>query len=119
MVNQTWLDDEPGLGAALRQGAELLAAGLRRGWLMLLCAVLLALVIAAALVYVKHDYAPRFVFRVVEADRDPRSMPRMKSQRGPSEPGANSRGATGVRQQPRARSVALLSSTLRLDKTRP
>lgn len=80
MVNQTWLDDEPGLGAALRQGAELLAAGLRRGWLMLLCAVLLALVIAAALVYVKHDYAPRFVFRVVEADRDPRSMPRMKSQ---------------------------------------
>lgn len=82
MMNQTWLDDEPGVLASVRQGAELLCAGLRRGWLMSLCAVLLALLITGALLYKKHDYAPRFVFRVVEADRDPRSMPRMKSQLG-------------------------------------
>ena len=82
MTTQTWLDEEPGLGVALREGARLLCAGVRRGWLFLLAALLFASAIAGAVTFVKHDYAPRFVLRVVEANRDPRSMPHVKRQLG-------------------------------------
>jgi hypothetical protein len=80
MTQPTWLDEEPGIVASLREAAEVLRAGLRHGWLTLLVALLFGSALAGAVALVKHDYAPRFVLRVVEANRDPRSMPRVKGQ---------------------------------------
>jgi hypothetical protein len=80
MTQTTWLDEEPGFGASLAEAAELLRAGLRRGWLALLVALLFGAALAGAVAFARHDYAPRFVLRVVEANRDPRSMPRVKGQ---------------------------------------
>ena len=82
VTKQTWLDEEPGLGASFHEAAGLLGAGFRRGWLTLLVALLFASAIAGAVAFTKHDYAPRFVLRVVEANRDPRSMPQVKGQLG-------------------------------------
>jgi len=82
MTEQNWLDDEAGVGASLRQGVTLVGRGLRRRWLTLLATALLASALAGALAVAKRDYAPRFVLRVVEADRDPSSMPRLKRQLG-------------------------------------
>jgi hypothetical protein len=81
-MKRTWLDDEPGSRAALGQAVEFLRAGVRRGWLTVLAAVLLASGIAGAVVLAKHDYAPRLVLRVIEANRDPRNMPQVRSQLG-------------------------------------
>jgi hypothetical protein len=80
MTKQSWLDDEAGVAASVRQGVELLRRGLRRPWLTLLVALLLATALGAALVLAKGAYAPRYVLRVIEADRDPTSMPRLKRQ---------------------------------------
>lgn len=80
MTKQTWLDEEPGIVASLRESAELFRDGLRHGWLTLLVALLFGSALAGAVAFAKHDYAPRFVLRVVEANRDPRSMPRVKGQ---------------------------------------
>ena len=82
MTKQNWLDDEAGVGASLRQGVTLVGRGLRRPWLTLLATALLTSALAGALAVAKRAYAPRFVLRVVEADRDPSSMPRLKRQLG-------------------------------------
>jgi hypothetical protein len=80
MTQQTWLDEEPTILASLWEAGGLLRAGLRRGWLALLVALLFGAALAGGVAFAKHDYAPRFVLRVVEANRDPRSMPRVKGQ---------------------------------------
>jgi len=79
-TTQNWLDDEVGPGAALRQAFDLLRRGLRHPWLALLLSLTLASVCAATLILARGYYRPRFVLRVVEADRDPHSMPRPKRQ---------------------------------------
>ncbi|HEY4159332.1 MAG TPA: hypothetical protein VGM29_14590 [Polyangiaceae bacterium] len=80
MRQQTWLDDELTLAGALRQGAELLFAGFRRSVLTLPLIAVFGAALGAAVVWGKHEYAPRFVLRVIEADRDPGSMPRLSGQ---------------------------------------
>lgn len=82
MTNQPWLDDEVGVGASVRQGADLLRRGLRRPWRAIFASALLAASFAGAIAFAKRDYAPRFVLRVVEADRDPGGVPRLKRQLG-------------------------------------
>jgi hypothetical protein len=80
MARQQWLTREAGPLTGLRQAAELGRRGLRRPWLALLLAALLASGVAAVVLVVKRSYAPVFMLRVVEADRDPNSMPRLKRQ---------------------------------------
>jgi hypothetical protein len=78
MTNQSWLDDEPRVWTALGQLADLWRAGLRQRWLTLTGAILLAAGVAFASVSSKGTYAPRFVLRVVETDRDTTTGLRMK-----------------------------------------
>jgi hypothetical protein len=80
MARQRWLGSEPGLLSGLRQAAELGRCGLRRPWLALLLSALLAASVVGVVVVFKRGYAPVFMLRVVEADRDPNSMPRLKRQ---------------------------------------
>jgi hypothetical protein len=75
-----WLASEPGLVAGLRQAAALWRNGMRRPWLTLLLSALLSAGLVAALVLAKQRHAPVFMMRVVEADRDPSNMPRLKRQ---------------------------------------
>lgn len=75
-----WLANEPGLVAGLRQAAALCRSGLRRPWLTLLLSALFSAGLVAALVIAKQQHAPVFMMRVVEADRDPSNMPRLKRQ---------------------------------------
>src|SRR5688500_5388598 len=75
-----WLDEEPGAGVFLRQTVELLRHGFYRPWLTLAVAALLATFVAGGMALSKHEYAPRFVLRLTEADRDPSSMPRPRRQ---------------------------------------
>ena len=75
-----WLASEPGLALGLRQAARLWRSGLRRPWLALLLSGLLAAALVGALLLARQRYSPVLVMRVVEADRDPTSMPRLKSQ---------------------------------------
>lgn len=74
----TWFDEEAGLSDFIRQGADLLARGVRRPWLTLACAVLFAAAVAAVLVFVDRGVAPRLVLRLVEADADPTTLPNPK-----------------------------------------
>jgi hypothetical protein len=71
----SWLTSEVGAGMAFRQSIELWRAAWRRGWLTLLLSLSLGLAIAAAGLFGQREYAPRFVLRVVEADRTPGNLP--------------------------------------------
>ena len=80
MAKQQWLTSEQSLSASLRQAFELCRDGFRRAWLPPLIAALLSLLLVAAIAFYKREYAPHFVIRVVEADRDASTMPRLKRQ---------------------------------------
>lgn len=80
MAQQQWLNNELSLRAALRQALELCRHGLHRPWRVLLVTLGISLALVGWLALSKRDYAPSFVMRVVEADRDPNSMPRLKRQ---------------------------------------
>jgi hypothetical protein len=80
MTTPTWLDEEPTVAASFREAAGLLWAGLRRGSATWLAALLLASALAGAVLFARHAYAPRFVLRVVEANRDVHSMPHVRSE---------------------------------------
>lgn len=69
MSRQPWLTSEVGVGAALEQGVQLCRAGLRRPWLTLGLSSSAALLLVCLLLFGRRDYAPVFVFRVVEAER--------------------------------------------------
>jgi hypothetical protein len=77
MTKRSWLDTELGVGGALRQVGELLREGFRRPWLTLLVSALLFSAVAAAVAFSKQNFAPRFVLRVVEADRESSNAPRL------------------------------------------
>ncbi|HTA90740.1 MAG TPA: hypothetical protein VK745_14215 [Polyangiaceae bacterium] len=79
-MKQPWLDEEIGVRSSLRQAGLLLRAGLRRRSLVLSFTVLLALVFGAAVAFAKHDYAPRFVLRVSETEREPTGSARLTGQ---------------------------------------
>jgi hypothetical protein len=78
MATRTWLDDELTGGDAFRQGISLLVGGLRRPLVTFGIAVLLAALVGGGIALKKHSYAPKLVLRVLEADRDPTSMPQPK-----------------------------------------
>jgi hypothetical protein len=80
MNRQPWLSSEIGAGMALRQSIELCRAGFQRAWLTLLVTFGLGLAVTAVSAFVQRDYAPRFVLRVVEADRSRNSAPPLKRQ---------------------------------------
>jgi hypothetical protein len=69
MSRQPWLTSEPGVRDALEQGVQLCRTGLRRPWLTLSLALSAPLLLVAFLLFGRRDYAPVFVFRVVEAER--------------------------------------------------
>lgn len=80
MSNRSVLDSEPGPLSTLLQARMLLARGLVQiGW-TLLAVCLLAAAALGLTVWRSHEYAPRFLMRVVEEDRDPSSMPRPRAE---------------------------------------
>lgn len=76
MTTRSWLDDEPRPSACLLQAARLLYAGARRPAAVLAGTAILLASLLAIRALQKHAYTPRFVFRVVETDSDPRNHPR-------------------------------------------
>jgi hypothetical protein len=81
MAEPPWLTSEVGVAAALRQAAALLHGGLQRPWRTLLATAGLACALGAFLALRHRDYAPSFVLRVEEADRQTNvSTPALKRQ---------------------------------------
>jgi hypothetical protein len=80
MDQEPWLTSEAGAGAALGQAIELCRAGLRRPWLTFGLAVALVGGGAGVSALMKRDYAPHFVVRVVEANREQSNLPPLKRQ---------------------------------------
>lgn len=78
MSRQDWLSSEKGVLSSLLQARDLLREGLRRPWRVLLVSVALSLTLVAFLAFRDRQYAPSFVIRVSEADRDSSGMPRLK-----------------------------------------
>ena len=77
MIEQSWLADELGVLASLRQVKGLLRRGFAHPRLIALATLALAL-LAGGVVFAKRDYAPRFVLRVVEAQQEQSGTPRLK-----------------------------------------
>jgi hypothetical protein len=80
MMTGDWLDDEPRATAAVGQAGQLLLAGLERKMAFLMAAALYAAALAGTVMWTKYSYAPEYVLRVIEADRDPTVMPRPRRQ---------------------------------------
>lgn len=78
MTGRTWLDGEATVADGIRQAARLLLGGLRRPFVTLAAALGLAALIGGGIALKKRSYAPKLVLRVIEADRDPKSMPQPK-----------------------------------------
>ncbi|HEY4103188.1 MAG TPA: hypothetical protein VGM44_04825 [Polyangiaceae bacterium] len=76
-MRQPWLDEEVGMLASLGQAGVLFRAGLRRHGLMALGTALFAFLLVAGVLFAKGNYAPRFVMRVVETEREPAGAARM------------------------------------------
>lgn len=77
---QPWLSSEPGLATTLVQGLSLLRQGMRRAWLTLSLTALFACALGGFFALRHRDHAPRFVLRVVEADRQAATAPALKRQ---------------------------------------
>ena len=75
-MTRTWFDEEPPLTAGVRQVARLFLAGLERRGVVLLVGTLYAAALAGSVAWMKYSYAPEYVLRVIEADRDPTGVPR-------------------------------------------
>jgi hypothetical protein len=67
MSKQPWLTEEVSFSAAIEQAVQLCRAGLRRPWLTLSLGLGAPLLLVGFLLFGRRDYAPVFVFRVVEA----------------------------------------------------
>lgn len=80
MTTRSWLDDEPPLSASLRQVAALLRAGLGRPVALLVSVAVLLAVVAGGLQFAKRSYAPAYVLRVVEPERNSGGVPPPKRQ---------------------------------------
>jgi hypothetical protein len=78
MIEHRWLREEPGFGLMPRQMVALFRRGMRRPlWVVCACA-LVAVALVGSVSLARRTYEPRVVLRVVEADRDPSSMPELK-----------------------------------------
>jgi hypothetical protein len=80
MTARSWVDDEPRAGAYVRQAVALLLRGLNRPTRLLVAAALFTAIVVGATAFAKRTYAPHYVLRVVETDRDPESLPRPRRQ---------------------------------------
>jgi hypothetical protein len=77
---RSWLDDETSAALAIRQAGALFSAGLRRTAVLLAVSTLYAAALASAVLWLKHAYAPEYVLRIVEAERETTGMPRPRRQ---------------------------------------
>ncbi len=80
MKGRSWLDDEPRASAYVAQAARLLRSGVKRPLALFVTVALLATALGCALSLTRRGYAPRYVMRVVETDRDPSGTPRPRRQ---------------------------------------
>jgi hypothetical protein len=82
VTEASWIRQERPLTDAFWQSLRLARAGLRRPLWVGLGSVGLLAVLGLSLVLATRSYAPRVVLRVIEADRDPGSMPELKRKLG-------------------------------------
>jgi hypothetical protein len=82
VIERTWISEERPLTDALRQSLRLVRQGLRRPLWVGLGSLGLAAVLGLSLLFSSRSYTPRVVLRVIEADRDPGSMPALKRKLG-------------------------------------
>lgn len=82
MIESGWIGEERPLTDVFRQTLRLFRAGLRAPLWFGLGTLCLAGVLGASTVLYTRSFSPRVVLRVVEADRDPTSMPALKRQLG-------------------------------------
>jgi hypothetical protein len=80
MTRRSWIDDEPGVVAAIRQVGSLLVRGIRRPVAASIGCAVFGLALFGVFVLENRSFAPRYVFRVVETDRDPKAQPRPRRQ---------------------------------------
>lgn len=80
MTTRSWIDDEPGAGAIVRQAAELVLRGLERPKRLSVAAALFVAIVVGATLFARRTYAPHYVLRVVETERDPSNLPRPRRQ---------------------------------------
>jgi hypothetical protein len=80
MTSRSWIDDEPPASASVRQAAKLFVAGLRRPVALIVSAAALIALCAGAVALSKIWYAPTYILRVVEAERDLGATPRPRRQ---------------------------------------
>jgi hypothetical protein len=80
MTTSSWFDEEAPASASLRQAARLVVAGFKRPFVLLVVAAIAALALAAVVLFSKRSYAPEYLLRVVEPERDSRGMPRPRRQ---------------------------------------
>lgn len=80
MGTDSWIEDEPGVGAAARQVGRTLRRGVRLPLVAVGAGVVLALAVVGVVALAQAPYEPSFVLRVVETDRDPASMPHPRRQ---------------------------------------
>lgn len=80
MRTHSWIDDEPRVAFHARQVVELLSRGSRRPWLVVCVTALSIGSVLVATLAPKETFAPQFVLRVIETERDPSQQPRPKRQ---------------------------------------
>ena len=78
----SWLDREPGVAVALEQMRRVLEGGIKSAGVSLLLSVAAGAFAVVLVVLFAADFAPRYVLRVVEMDRDPETLVNPKRQLG-------------------------------------
>ena len=76
----SWFDDEPRVRDAAGQAGRLLMAGLGRKLAFFIAGALYAAALVGAFLWTRYSFAPEYVLRVVESDRDPSGTPRPRRQ---------------------------------------
>jgi hypothetical protein len=80
MTTRSWLDDELSVRAAFGQVFTLCRAGLRKPVAWAVSIVAFVALVVAIVAISKHSYAPSYLLRVVEAEREPGAAPRPRRQ---------------------------------------
>jgi hypothetical protein len=75
MTPRNWFDEERPTTVAFEQAVTLFLGGLRRSVVLVVAACMCAAALAGVVLWMKYSYAPEYVLRVVEPDRDPAAMP--------------------------------------------
>jgi hypothetical protein len=80
MPRRDWIDDEPGAAFVVRQVIDVFAAGVRRPALWVASQLLFIAVVVLVVTFSRQTYAPSYLIRVVEADRDVAAAPTTRRQ---------------------------------------